>query len=318
MNTFNTTTNFLKMQTILGANGVIAINVAKQLPQYTDKIRLVSRNPKKINAADELFKADLLNATDTAKAIEGSEVVYLTAGIPYRINLWRKQWPIIMQNVIDGCKRHNAKLVFFSNVYPYGLVEGWMTEETPFNPCSKKGEVRASIELTLLDEIKKGNINAQIARAADFYGPHTPLSYLKVMLFDNFAKGKKAQWFLTDTTKHSFTYTPDAGKATALLGNTESAYNQVWHLPTDMNVPTGKEFIEMTANAFGVAPNYMILKMWMIKMAGLFSGDIREATEMLYQSTSDYFFDCTKFNKAFDFKMLTYQEGLAEVAKSYQ
>jgi hypothetical protein len=33
--------------------------------------------------------------------------------------------------------------------------------------------------------------------------------------------------------KHSFIYTPDAAKATAILGNTPDAYNQVWHLPTD-------------------------------------------------------------------------------------
>ncbi len=306
------------MQTILGANGVIANNLAKNLPQFTNDIRLVSRHPKKVNSTDKLFEADLLDAKQTSKAIEGSDVVYLTVGIPYRTSLWRAQWPVIMRNVIDGCKRHDVKLVFFSNVYPYGLVDGWMTEDTPFNPCSRKGEVRAQIEETLLDEMKNGNIKAQIARAADFYGPHTPLSYLKVMVFDNFAKGKKAQWFLTDKIKHSFTYTPDAGKATALLGNTDSAFNQVWHLPTDKNTPTGKEFIEMSAKAFGVAPNYMILKKWMIQMAGIFSSDIKESAEMLYQSENDYFFDSSKFEKSFDFKPISYQDGLAEVAKSYR
>jgi len=305
------------MQTILGANGVIANNVSKHLTQYTNEIRLVSRNPKKVNDTDQLMKADLLDAQQTANAIKGSKVVYLTAGIPYRSAIWRTQWPIVMNNVIDGCKQHKARLVFFSNVYPYGLVEGKMTEETPFNPCSKKGEVRAEIETSLLEEVKTGNLQAQIVRAADFYGPHTPLSYLKAMVFDNFAKGKKAQWFLTDKTKHSFSYTPDAGKATALLGNTDHAYNQVWHLPVDNNTPTGKEFIEMTAKAFGVAPDYMILKKWMIKMAGLFIGDVKESVEMLYQSENDYLFDSSKFDKAFDFKTTTYQDGLAEVAKSY-
>ncbi len=306
------------MQTILGANGVIANNLARHLPNYTQQIRLVSRNPKKINETDQLFKADLLVAAETAEAIKGSEVVYLTAGLPYRTSIWRQQWPILMQNVMDGCKQHNAKLVFFSNVYPYGLVDGKMTEETPFNPCSKKGEVRANIESVLLEEVKKGNIKASIARAADFYGPHTPLSYLKVMVFDNYAKGKKAQWFVTDQTRHSFTYTPDAGRATALLGNTASAFNQVWHLPTDSSDPTGVEFLAMAAKAFGVEPNYMVLRKWMINMAGLFIGDIRESAEMLYQSEHDYHFDSSKFEKEFNFKTTTYEAGLAVVAKSYK
>ncbi|MEQ8424488.1 MAG: NAD-dependent epimerase/dehydratase family protein [Cyclobacteriaceae bacterium] len=306
------------MQTILGANGVIANNLAKSLPQHTDNIRLVSRNPKKVNETDHVFKADLLNAEQTSNAIKGSDVTYLTAGIPYRTDLWRKQWPIMMQNVIDGCKRHNSKLVFFSNVYPYGMVDGWMKEDTPFNPCSRKGEVRAKIEETLLGEVKEGNIKAQIVRAADFYGPHTPLSYLKVMVFDNMAKNKKAQWLLTDTIRHSFTFTPDAGVATATLGNTETAYNQVWHIPTDRNVPTGKEFIEMTAKAFRVSPNYMVVKKWMLQLLGIVNSDVKEMIEMLYQSDRDYLFDSSKFESQFNYNPTTYQSGLEETARSYQ
>ena len=31
-----------------------------------------------------------------------------------------------------------------------------MTEETPFNPCSRKGEIRAKIATTLINEWKSG------------------------------------------------------------------------------------------------------------------------------------------------------------------
>ncbi len=86
------------MQTILGANGAIANNLVKALPQYTDKIRLVSRNPKKVHTNDELFSADLLNASQTNAAVAGSEIVYLTAGLPYDIKVWREQWPVLMKN----------------------------------------------------------------------------------------------------------------------------------------------------------------------------------------------------------------------------
>ena len=42
------------MQTILGSGGTIGIPLARELKNYTDHIRLVSRNPKKINEEDEL------------------------------------------------------------------------------------------------------------------------------------------------------------------------------------------------------------------------------------------------------------------------
>ncbi|WP_164224219.1 NAD(P)H-binding protein, partial [Stenotrophomonas maltophilia] len=63
-------------QTILGAGGAIGIELAKALPTYTADIRLVGRNPKKINANYELFKADLSNRDQVINAVEGSEVVY--------------------------------------------------------------------------------------------------------------------------------------------------------------------------------------------------------------------------------------------------
>ena len=54
------------MQTILGAGGAIGVELARSLKAYTDNIRLVSRNPKKINdalkKAEELIKEKLVNS----------------------------------------------------------------------------------------------------------------------------------------------------------------------------------------------------------------------------------------------------------------
>jgi nucleoside-diphosphate-sugar epimerase len=306
------------MQTILGANGVIANNLARSLTRYTDSIRLVSRHPKKIHDSDELKVADLLDRDQTSAAVAGSAVVYLAAGLHYDINTWRKEWPLLMSNVIDACKKHKSKLVFFDNVYCYGRVNGWMTEETPVRPSSQKGEVRAGIAQLILDEVKKGNLTAMIARAPDFYGPESPLSFLNVMVFENYAKGKKAQVMIGDGFKHSLIYTPDAGMATALLGNTPSAFNQVWHLPTDPLPLTLKEIVHYAAAGFDVRPSYTILKPWMLKMAGLFIGVIKESVEMLYQNDSDYLFSSKKFDSAFEFKTTPYREGIAATAMSYR
>lgn len=304
------------MQTILGSTGVIGTELAKSLTQYTDKIRLVSRNPKSVNSTDQLVIADLTNPEQVLNAVERSDVVYLTAGLQYKINIWQTQWPIIMKNVISACKTHKAKLVFFDNVYAYGLVKGWMKEDTLVNPVSKKGEVRAQIAQMIMNEVERGSLDAMIARAADFYGPNTPLSFATVTVFQNLKRGKKAQWFIDANKKHSMTYTPDAGKATAILGNTSSAYNQIWHLPTDKNALTGKEFIELTAKAFGVEPRYTVLKKWMIQVVGTFIPVVKESIEMLYQNEHDYLFESTKFEKAFNFTPTSYQDGIAETVKS--
>jgi len=304
------------MQTILGSTGTIGNILARSLTQYTDKVRLVSRNPKGINEGDELVSADLLNTDDTMKAVEGSDVVYLTLGMKYDIKVWRTQWPKLIRNVLDACKKNNSKFVFFDNIYIYGKVDGWITEDSPVKPDSEKGKVRAELHKMIMNEAEQGNLKAIIARAADFYGPDTPLGFVNILVFDNYKKGKKAQWMLDVNKKHTFTYSPDAGKGTAILGNTESAYNQVWHLPTDKKVLTGKEFIELAAKAFGVKPEYTILRKWMLSMVGLFVKEIKENNEMLYQNNSDYLFDSTKFENAFNFQPTSYEEGIKLTAES--
>lgn len=307
------------MQTILGSSGVIGKETAKELHRnYTKDIRLVARNPRAVNPTDSLFTADLTNEKQTFDAIKGSEVAYLTVGIQYSAKAWQEQWPKIMKNVIGACVAHGTRLVFFDNVYAYGRVDGVMTESTPYNPCSKKGEVRLGVISMMMDEVQKGNLKALIARAPDFYGPDTPLSFVSAMVFQNFAKGKKAQWMGDVNKKHSFIFTPDAGKATAMLGNTESAFNQVWHLPTDPNTLTGREFIELSAKAFGAKPDYMVLKRWMVQMAGLFNPIVKESVEMLYQNEVDYVFDSSKFTKAFGFEPISYHEGITETVNFYK
>jgi nucleoside-diphosphate-sugar epimerase len=304
------------MQTILGSTGIIGTELARNLITHTDKIRLVSRDPKPVNPGDELITADLLDSRQVINAVKDSEVVYLVAGLKYDIYAWQSQWPVVMQNVIDACELHGAKLVFFDNVYSYGKVKGWMTEESPYEAKSQKGLVRVGINTRLMDEVKRGAITAMIVRAADFYGPGTSNSFANLMVLQNLKSGKKAQWLVSGKHRHSLTYTPDAGKATALLGNTPSAYNQMWHLPADLNVPTGRDFINMAANELKVPAKTTILPKPMIRMAGLFNPIIRETIELLYQFDSDYLFDCTKFNKAFDFKVTTYPEGIKATVAS--
>jgi uncharacterized protein YbjT (DUF2867 family) len=57
-------------QTILGANGAIGIELAKALTTYTTDIRLVSRNPKKVNPNDMLFPADLTIREDVLRLLK--------------------------------------------------------------------------------------------------------------------------------------------------------------------------------------------------------------------------------------------------------
>ncbi|MCM4150876.1 NAD-dependent dehydratase [Arenibacter sp. N53] len=306
------------MQTILGSGGAIGIELAKALKEYTTDIRLVSRNPQKINETDQLFSADLTARTKVFEAIQGSSIAYVTLGFPYNLLVWQNNWPKFIKNVLDACIEYNCKLVFFDNIYMYdpNYLNG-MNEKTPIDPPSKKGAIRSEVAGMIMNKVKEGQLEALIARSADFYGPNIKSSsMLTEMVFKPLSSGKKANWLSSVNFEHSFTYTPDAGRATALLGNSAKAYNQIWHLPTAKNPYTGKEWIEAIAREMGVKPRIQVASRLMVKLLGLFMPIMREMPEMMYQYDRDYVFNSDKFNSHFDFKTTPYLEGIKEIIKS--
>ncbi|HSQ45056.1 MAG TPA: NAD-dependent epimerase/dehydratase family protein [Ginsengibacter sp.] len=305
------------MYTILGAGGTIANEFSKVLFQNNIAHTLVNRNSKSINGA-HIKSADISNANETDEVVKGSSIVLLSAGLQYDIRVWNEKWPAIMTNAINACKKHNAKLIFFDNVYMLGKVTGARTEATPYNPVSKKGELRAKIATQLMEEAKAGNLTAMIARAADFYGPNCNTSLLNLLVFDKMAKGKKAQWMVNDKVAHSFTFTPDCGQALWMLSQNENAWNQIWHMPTVAPALTGKEIISLAAKIFNAPGKDFIIGKGMIAMLGIFMRLMYEMKEMLYQYDSEYIFDSTKFNKAFNFQPTTYKEGFEIIAATYK
>ena len=305
------------MQTILGSGGSIGVPLARELRQYTGQIRLVSRNPEKVNPTDELFPADFTDFTQIQKAIAGSEVVYVVVGFEYNIKVWRQLWPPFMKAVLDACITHHAKLVFFDNVYMYAeSAIPHMTEEAPLQPPSKKGAVRKQLHEMIFDEVAKNNLPALIARSADFYGPDNRNSTLSIMAAENLAKGKKAQAMGKLDKVHTYTYTPDAARATAILGNTADAYNQVWHVPTTGEKLSSRQWIQLIADELNVEPKIQLIPLWMLRAMGLFVPVLREFPEMLYQYENDYIFDSSKFENRFGMKAVAPVDGIKAMVRS--
>lgn len=304
-------------QTILGANGAIGIELAKELKNYTDEIRLVSRNPKKVNPTDLLFSADLTQEKNVFEAIDGSSIVYVTIGFPYKTRIWKQNWIPFIQSVLKASLINDAKLVFFDNVYGIGGDNiNHITEESPLSPSSRKGEIRAEVDRMILESIERDNLDAIIARAPDFFGGESRAnSIIMNLVYDRFIKGKKAQWFCNAEKIHSYGYVPELAKGTAMLGNREEAYNQIWNLPTDPRKITGKQWIELFAREMNCKAEYNVLPNWVMKGLGVFVPMLAELAEMNYQYDRDYYFDSTKFNEYFHYQPISNEEAVKQTVE---
>jgi nucleoside-diphosphate-sugar epimerase len=306
------------LHTILGAGGAIGNNLLDLLTQNGEQVRLVSRKYRPAENAESV-EANVLDKSDLAEALRGSGLVYLLVGIDYSASSWEIHWPVIMENVISVCAEQQIPLIFFDNIYMYGLVEGEITESTPFQPNSRKGKVRANIASMLLDAVQSGKIKALIARSADFYGPHSAqVSFLHQLVLGRHMHGKKAQWMVNPNMPHTFTYTPDAAKALYILAKDESAFGKTWHLPSSTPSLTGEELIQLSAVVCNAPSGTQVISKLMMRVLGIFVPVLRESIEMLYQYERPYHFNSQAFQKKYGFNPTPYQKGIQETVDFYR
>lgn len=301
------------MQTILGANGQIGTELAKELHDgFGADVRLVSRNPRRVHESDELVSANLLDPDATAAAVSGSDVAYLTVGLPPDAQMWAEQLPVMMRNTIEACAKHGTKLVFFDNTYMYPMTSEPQTEETPFAPVGRKAVTRAEITTMLLAAVDEGRVDAAICRAPEFYGPGQTQSFTNALFFDAIRDGKKARIPLRDDTRRTLIWTPDASRGMALVGNTPAAFGQTWHLPVDDARPTYRELVQLASEARGEEISATVVRKPVFFAMRPFNQGVRELWELLPRYEVDTVFVSDKFAEAFpDFRVTTYREGVS-------
>lgn len=303
------------MQTVLGAGGQIAEGLTRELHRnFSADIRLVSRNPRKVHDSDQLVSADLMDVAATDAAVAGSDVVYLTVGLPMDSGLWEQRFPTMMANTIAACRAHGSRLVFFDNTYMYPRTAAPQTEQTAFQPVGRKAAVRARIATALLEQMREGTIDAVICRAPEFYGPGKTQSLSNTAVFDRIGQGRRPLVPLNAHAKRSLIWTPDASRAMALIGNTPDAYGQTWHLPVDPDRLSYRQMIDIASEVVGRKVPYTTVPRWAFRMGGLFSPALREVEELLPRYRQDNVFDSSKFAARFPgFEITSYRDGIAEL-----
>jgi len=307
-----------ELHVVLGASGIIGQAVVDELTLKKLKIRTVGRT-KKTADADHWVKADLLHAEQAIRVLEGASYVYLCVGIAYNSNIWAKEWPVVMQNVITACERAKAKLIFVDNVYMYGPapLKVPFDESHAQNPSSKKGEIRKIIADMLMDAHKEGRIKIVIGRSADFYGPNAINSSFYISFIKRMKMGQNALSLGKVDVKHTYSYTLDNGSALVALALDEDTYGQVWHLPVSRPV-TATEVVNVLNEILGTGKSVKMLPRFLFYIMAVLTSPIKEIKEMSYQFDDPYIMNDDKFRKHFpDFRITALEDGLRAMVKSF-
>ncbi len=303
---------------VLGASGAVGKAVIQALQARKLKIIAVARSKKRNDIPCR--NADLLVPEQARVAVQGATHVYLCVGLPYHKKVWQRDFPLIMQNVMTACKSAGARLIYLDNIYMYGPAPLTVPfdENHPQNPTTHKGRARKQTTDILLNAVAKGEIEALVGRAADFYGPGAINSPFYISFLDRMLQGKAPQSIALPGVKHTYAYVPDIGRALVELALDDSAYGQVWHLPVGEPV-TMEEMLAHFNTALGAHHKVNFLAPWMRKIISLFVPVLKEAGEMMYQYETDYVMSFEKFKQQFPgFELTPYQDGVAEMIHCFQ
>jgi nucleoside-diphosphate-sugar epimerase len=302
---------------VVFGGGALGYTLARELVARGTQVKVASRSGKaEAPSGAGVVKADASDAAQVKQACSGVDVVYFCAAPPY--TEWPDLYPPMQRGLVDGVGAAGARLVTAENVYVYGKATGPMTEDTPWSPVSKKGEIRAKLNQDLLDAHKAGKVQVALGRAPDYYGPRATLTTIYgYQVYPNALVGKPANVFGDLDALHTWIYATDFARGLITLGENPSSMGQVWHLPCPPPM-TQRMMLELIYKAAGHPMKARTLPKPILKLLALFVPIMRELAEMEYQWRMTFDFRHDKFDKAFKLDVTPHEVGVRETLDWYR
>jgi nucleoside-diphosphate-sugar epimerase len=268
---------------VFGA-GQVGPHLAARLLAAGKRVRVVKRSQAGVPAGVEGAFGDAADAGFCAQATQDAAVVYHCMNPPYDRAQWARFVPVYMSNLITAAGKAGARLVVLDNVYMIGRTAGRpITEDTPANPVSAKGEIRAKAAQALLDAHRRGDVQAVTGRASDFYGPGGTGTHFGEQFWKPALAGKTVQMLIDPDAQHTYHYIPDVAAGIAGLGMAgHDVLGRVWLLPC-APAGTARDLVARFSRVLGREIKVARAPRLAVRMIGIFTPIVRELAEMLYQ-----------------------------------
>ncbi len=143
------------------------------------------------------------------------------------------------------------KYVHVTTPEVYGSTDGWIKEDTPFNPSTPYAVSRASGDMLLKIYQESFDIPVVSTRAANVYGPGQQLYRIIPRTIYFLLTGKKLQLHGGGVSTRSFIHMDDVSSATLKIAQSGNV-GQTFHISTD-RVISIRELVEMICAMLGQA-----------------------------------------------------------------
>jgi len=305
---------------VIFGGGQVGQPLARILRERGLRVRMARRSAG-VPDGVELMRGDATDRSFCLDAARGASTIYHCMNPPYSAQVWADLIPKYIENLISAAGNAGARLVVLESVYMLGRPGGRpMNEDTPMNPCSRKGEIRAREAERLFEAHRRGEVRATAGRASDFYGPGATLSHLGDQFWKPVIAGRRGRVVVNPDAIHTYHYVPDVAAGLAMLGTAgDNAYGKPWMLPC-APAESMRALVARFSHCLGRDIGITVMPRWAIKMLGLAVPMIREINEMMYQWDEPFVIDDQRFRAAFNTHPIERQRAAAETvgwAKSY-
>jgi nucleoside-diphosphate-sugar epimerase len=288
-----------ELHVVFGA-GQVGSPLAERLLAMGKRVRIARRSTGQVPPGCEVVAGDASDQRFCVTAASGAAAIYHCMNPPYSARVWAELVPRYMDNLIAASAHARARLVVLDNLYMLGNPHGVaLNEDTPMNPSSRKGEIRARAAERLFEAHRVGDVVATAGRASDFYGPRGTQTGVGDFFWPRALAGKTAYSPVPLDAVHTYHYIPDVAAGLATLGCADaSAYGRPWMLPC---APAGtlRELVARLATPLGRALKVAQVPRWILKTAALAVPLMREVEEMMYQWDEPFVVDDSRFRAHF-------------------
>lgn len=269
---------------VVGAGGGFGAALATELVQTGWRVRGLVRNARRnaLPAGIELIEGDAQDRSTLTRCVEGVGIVVHAVNYPYA--QWDPAMREVTAKIVAATREVGARLVFPGNVYGFGPQIGRaIGEDTPQDPTTRKGRLRAEIEFMIERATDDGRMRALIMRAGDFFGPSVR-NGLVDRIFGRAAIGKPMQTLGRLSMPHQWAYVPDLARLTAelLLHEDRLAPFEIVHFAGHV-VTRQLDFLREVAAAAGHPElGVRTTPWWLVRVGAVFDHAVGELVELAY------------------------------------
>lgn len=300
---------------VVGA-GPVGRAVAALLAARGSSVTVATRSGRDTGLAGVRHVAlDASDADALARAADGAAVLYNCAN-PGDYTQWERVWPPLAASLLAAAERTGTVYAITGNLYPYGPVDGRMTEDLPDAATDRKGVLRARLWADALAAHRAGRARVVEVRASDFMGPGIGANGHVSRVMPAAARGRAA-WMIGRTDQpHTFTDVQDVARTLVAAAEDPGAHGRTWHVPSNPPRTQVQALTDVLASV-GLPPvRVRSLRGAGLSAAGLVSPLLREMRPMMYQWERPYVLDDSAARARFGIEPTPWDEVCRRTAEN--